>query len=1430
MNNNQAVVTWNEGGTFTVFCRLFNGECYGPSQLLQVRVLKKPSLSLAVAENNNRCQGTTRTYTATGGNAGDAYTWSITPDATAGTISSSGNVATITWSKPGSHQVSVYATNNCFSSSDSPVTLNENIGSPAIALGPITGPDGACVLPTPARLNFSVNEVAGATYSWSSSPGPPGAVAVNPTASASAFDFFNAGNYTISVTANNGFCTGPASTKVVGIASPSGTPPATPTPSSGNPGKVCVGATATLAVNSLPGLTYFWAPGPGTEIIGSPNGPSVQVKFNTVGNGVVTVSARDYCNRVSLPRSLTVNVQPASASLTGFSGATEVCANQYTYSVNSSTQLNGVTWSVSGGGAVDNLAPGWVTNINWTTPGGPYTLTATGYNECGTNVASFSVPVTVKSGTRPASNTITGKTNPCVNSTESYSTVSQAGVSYLWKLNDNTLTGNTNTTTIVWSAAGNNNLSVTPYNAACQTNPTQLPVTVYPASVGGTLNTSHPQVCGTSSSIGLNLSGHTGTPSYRYRYRDFGGSWSSWITANNPQAVSSGSTKSREYEFKAIVTSGSCASVESTTATTFMYGTPNSSIPTAAPTSVCADQNVVLSVSTYKGDITWQMQYTDNGSTYTGWVDIAGATSPTLGYTVTNNGLTSRYYRFRTKVTNGNCTAFYSGFVSVTSRLKPVLTSTLTPASICSNSTFNYTPTSNISSSTFSWSRSVVAGISQAPSSGSGSVMEALTNTTASPVDVTYTYTTSFNGCYTTQNVVVTVNPQPVVSIDPPAPAICFGYEVDLTASGAASYTWSPATGLSATSGATVTASPAATTTYTVVGTLANGCSSSQVVTIVINPLPDVEVTPASPPAVCEGLNTSLTASGASTYTWSPAAGLSASTGETVTANPSTTTTYTVEGTDANGCVNSKAVVVTVNALPDVEIAPETSTICAGSNVTLTASGADNYSWSPATGLSAATGSIVTASPAVTTTYSVMGTDANGCSVSRNATVIVNNRPTATLNNQSAYVCYGTTINLSGNVTAAGSWTLTLSNDGGTVTGNGSGTWYKSVSPTTTTTYNIVSLVDANCAAWPSDLSGNVTIEVERLAASIVSPDTSICNGGSTILSGTVSAGGIWTITLSNGESFSSTGNIWSKAVSPSSTTTYTIVSLTTATCAAMTSDLSGATTITVNATPGASITPASSTTFCAGGSVRLQANTGAGLTYQWMLDGGNLGNANFRYYDARFAGDYSVRVTNSEGCSATSSPVIVNVLSAPQPYITQTYDLCSRATVRLAANGYVGASSLQWSTGSTSSYIWVTAGEYTVTAYYPNGCSRISEPFDVYPCSDPCDTNPTAIAGKTPSSGGRLYPCEPTLQSESTGLDIYPNQASKDVTIVRPQPSSDLRYVFINQFGEIVKSGVAKKGVQQHHVDVLDMPNGMYVIKLAGTEGSVTRKVIIAR
>ncbi|WP_460560821.1 PKD-like domain-containing protein [Ferruginibacter profundus] len=139
---------------------------------------------------------------------------------------------------------------------------------------------------------------------------------------------------------------------------------------------------------------------------------------------------------------------------------------------------------------------------------------------------------------------------------------------------------------------------------------------------------------------------------------------------------------------------------------------------------------------------------------------------------------------------------------------------------------------------------------------------------------------------------------------------------------------------------------PAGTTVYYVaVVTCANGGAFATTAQFAVtsNATPAITLTPASATICNNGTGTSITASGAATYIWSPAAGLSATTGATVTANPSATTTYTVTGTSAAGCPGISTILVTVNPAPVVTGVTASSTnICSGAAVNLNATVTSN--------------------------------------------------------------------------------------------------------------------------------------------------------------------------------------------------------------------------------------------------------------------------------------------------------------------------------------------------------------------------------------------------------------------------------------------------------------------------------------------------------
>ena len=177
---------------------------------------------------------------------------------------------------------------------------------------------------------------------------------------------------------------------------------------------------------------------------------------------------------------------------------------------------------------------------------------------------------------------------------------------------------------------------------------------------------------------------------------------------------------------------------------------------------------------------------------------------------------------------------------------------------------------------------------------------------------------------------------------------------------------------------------------------------------------------------ICIGASTTITASGAATYTWMPGN----LTGTSITVNPTITTTYTVTGTDANSCSNTATSTITVNPLPIVTATSSTAVVCAGSSVTLTGAGASTYSWDNNVT------DAVSFVPTATTTYILTGTDSIGCSNTAMITVTVNALPVASLGPDLSQ-CGSPVILDAGNIGSMYLWsnasttqTITVSNSG----------------------------------------------------------------------------------------------------------------------------------------------------------------------------------------------------------------------------------------------------------------------------------------------------------------------------------------------------------------------------------------------------------------
>ncbi len=245
-------------------------------------------------------------------------------------------------------------------------------------------------------------------------------------------------------------------------------------------------------------------------------------------------------------------------------------------------------------------------------------------------------------------------------------------------------------------------------------------------------------------------------------------------------------------------------------------------------------------------------------------------------------------------------------------------------------------------------------------------------NPFAKPVSSTmyFVYASDGSGCSGVDSVFVTVHPTPMVDAGNDT-SICEGTSIPLQVTGGVSYLWSPGITLSDSTISNPIATPLQSIKYTVYVEDGNACSASDDITVTVVSDLAVQIFPPNPD-ICMGGSIQLTASGGSSYSWSPAIGLSSIDNDTVIASPLTTTTYTVFVSNSAGCSGSIATTVTIGSNFDLFATPDSSLICKSDSATISVSGGGSiYSWFPSAGLSFTSGSNIKASPDNSTTYYV---------------------------------------------------------------------------------------------------------------------------------------------------------------------------------------------------------------------------------------------------------------------------------------------------------------------------------------------------------------------------------------------------------------------------------------------------------------------------
>lgn len=1202
------------------------------------------------------CSGRAATLTASGATT---YTWSAGATSTGATTATASPTTTTSYTVTGT-------TGTCTNTAVALVSVNPSptvtVNSPAICRGGI------------ATLIAS----GASNYTWSA--GATG----NDTATAHPN---NTTSYT--VTGTSGTCSGTAIATVTVTALPTVTV---------NSPAICTGQSATLVAGGA--TSYTWSAG--AAFVGHDTAtasPTATTSYTVTGtasgcSGTAVATVTDNSPNVTVNSPTICNggtatlVASGAATYTWSAGATSPGNNDTAYAspVTSSTYTvsgtaNGCTSTAA---ATVNVVSSLTVTVNSPSicSGETAALVAGGANTYTWSAGATSIGIdsATAAPTTLTTYTVTGHSGSCIDTAVATVTVLQlptitvnspaicpgnattltanGGTSYTWSTGAtstgvNTATASPNTTAS-YTVTGTSNLGCA--NTAVST------VTVNPAPVVTVNSTT---IC---SGATTTLIANSTAPGITY-------SWSSGVTFVGHDTATAAPTATTSYTVTG--TASGCPGTAVSTVTVNAAPTVN---VTSSANPICAGKSETLTVTGNANFYLWNPTVTSGTpftatttTTYsvTGYntTTFCSATSvitvtvnpvPTVTASASSNpicrgsgeiltGGGASTYKWTGGVTDGiafpdNATATYTvtgtdihgcintASVAITVNQLPTVTASSSLTQICTGS--NETLTGGGNATSYSWSNGV-------------------TNAVAFPASTTTTYTvtgTDSHGCTNTATTTVTVNQLPTVTGTASLSPLCAGSSDTLRGAGASSYLWSNGV----TNGTAFTANT--TTTYTVTGTDGNGCKNTDTVSVIVNQLPSVGALASSNP-ICIGNSETLSGSGASSYVWNN--GVS----NGVSFTESATTTYTVTGTDGNGCVNTNSITVNVNQLPTVTTTASINPVCSGLNDTLRGGGAVSYIWS--SGVTDGQGFIAN----TTATYTVTGTDVNGCQNTATQNITVIQSPAITVNSPS--ICAGDMAHLTANGGTSYSWS-----SGATSVGADSAT----ASPSITTTYTVTGTT-GSCSG-----TAIASVTVNQLPNITVNSPT-ICPTATANLSASGGASYIWSAGAT------STG-VNTASATPSGTTSYTVTGTSGFGCvntAVATVTVSNVLNINVN-----------SPTICIGQPANLVAN--GGNTYTWSAGATPTGSGTATASPTTLT-TYTVSAISGSCTSSAVSTVTVNQL----PVVTATASLspiCAGSNDTLRGGGAI---SYAWSNGITNgaAFISTATTTYTVTGTDGNSCSN---------------------------------------------------------------------------------------------------------------------------
>ena len=1094
-----------------------------------------------------------------------------------------------------------------------------------------------------------------------------------------------------------------------------------PSANPGNSGYICVGGTVTL--NATPGAntnTYQWS-GPGLSLAAStlqnPTATPTVTGSNTYSLTVTDGSGNPGCATGTVYTTVvTVNATPAATvSNTGY-----ICVGG-TVTLNATPSGGSVTnYSWSG----TNIVSGGLTATATATPSvtgtATYSLTVTdGSTQSG--CSSFTTTIVTINATPAATASNTGYI--CLGGTVTLNATPSGGsvTNYSWSGTNIVSGGLTATATATPSVTGTATYSLTVTDGSTQSGCSSSTTTVVTVNSTPTATASNNSYICVGGTVTLNATPSGGTVT------NYAWSGTNIVSGSLTATATATPSVTGTATYSLTVTDGSTQSGCSSSTTTIVTinATPTA---TASNTSyICVGGTVTLNATPSGGTVTnyaWSgTNIVSGGLTATATATPSVTGTATYSLTVTDGSTQSGCSSSTTTVVTVNATPTVSAGNS---------------SYICVGGTATLTATTTGGSvTTYAWTDGVAySSTSQNPTTSP---------TVTTPYSVTVTDGSIQSGCISTSVTTVTVNATPTVSAGNSS-YICVGGTAILTATttggSVTTYAWTDGVAYSSTS-QNPTASPTVTTPYSVTvtdGSTQSGCISTSVTTVTVNATPTVAAGNSS--YICVGGTATLTATttggSVTTYAWTDGVAYS-STDQNPTASPTVTTPYSVTVTDGSaqsGCISTSVTTVTVNATPTVS-AGNSSYICVGGTATLTATttggSVTTYAWTDGVAYSS-TSQNPTASPTVTTPYSVTVTDGSaqsGCISTSVTTVTVNATPTVAAGN-SSYICVG------------GTATLTATTTGGSVTTYAwtDGVAYSSTdqnptaSPTVTTPYS-VTVTDGSTQSGCSSTSVT-TVTVNAVPTVAAGNSSYICVGGTATLTATTTGGSVTTYAWTDGVAYSSIDQ--NPTASPTVTTPYSVTVTDGSTQSGCIS--TSVTTVTVNATP---TTSASNDSYiCVGGTTNLTATTTGGsvVTYAWSganITSGTNSSTAAAAPIATGINTYTLVVTDGSSQSGCMSQSTTDVTVNPTPTAAPGNNgyICVGGTVTLAANGLNGATVFTWmgvnlsaTTGANPTATPTSMEVYTVTA--SDGSTQSG-------CSPTTQYTTTVNVNPTPTSAGPI-------------------------------------------------------------------------------------------